>query len=151
MGKYFEDFEEGEVTTTGGRTVTDADLVQFAGITGNANPLHMDEVYAKSLGLKGRLVHGLCTLSILSGLLDRVGYMEGTVLAHMGIEQVKFLAPVHVGDTLHAESKVVGKRLLKEGNRGIIMTETTGFNQDGTEVIRSKDAVMFKTRAADES
>jgi len=77
-----------------------------------------------------------------------VGFMEGTVLAHMGIQEVKFLAPVHVGDTLHAESKVVGKRLLKEGDRGIIMTETTGLNQRGEEVIRSKDAVLFKTRAA---
>jgi acyl dehydratase len=150
MGLYFEDFEEGQVTKSGGRTVTDADLVLFAGITGNANPLHMDEVYARSLGLKGRLVHGLCTLSILSGLLDRVGFMEGTVLAHMGIEQVKFLAPVHVGDTLHAETKVVGKRLMKDGQRGIVKTETTGFNHEGTEVIRSKDAVMFKTRAMDE-
>ena len=150
MGKYFEDFEIGETVTTGGRTVTDADYVLFAGITGNANPLHMDDEYAKSLGLQGKLLHGLCTLSIVSGLVDRLGHIEGTILAHMGTENVKFLKPVHVGDTLRAVSTVKKKRALDDGNRGLVIAETVGINQRGEEVIRSTDALMFKTRAMDE-
>jgi acyl dehydratase len=146
VGRYFEDYAEGEVTNTGGRTVTDADLVLFAGISGNANPLHMDEEYARSLGLQGRLVHGLCTLSILSGLIDRLGYMEGTILAHMGIDSVKFLKPVYVGDTLHATVTVIKKRALDDGTRGIIKTETVGINQRGEKVVKSVDAILVKCR-----
>jgi acyl dehydratase len=150
MGRHVEDYTVAETITTGGRTVTEADLVLFAGITGNANPLHMDEEYAQSIGLQGRLVHGLCTLSILSGLIDRLGHMEGTILAHMGIDNVKFLAPVFVGDTLHAVVTVKKTRILEDGKRGIVKTETVGVNQRGEEVLRSTDAIMLKCRAADE-
>lgn len=148
MGMYFEDFVEGQVIKSGGRTLTDADLVMFAGITGNANPLHLDEEYARSLGHPGRLVHGLLTLSLLSGLIERTGIMDGTILAHLEVKETRFLKPVFVGDTLHAEARVVSKRPLSDGKRGIVTSETVGVNQRGEEVIRALNISIYKCRPA---
>ena len=148
MGMYFEDFVEGQVIRSGGRTLTDADLVMFAGITGNANPLHMDEEYAKGLGHPGRLVHGLLTLSLMTGLVERTGIMESTILAHLEIKETRFLKPVYVGDTLRAEVRVTGKRAISDGKRGIVTSETVGVNQRDEEVIRTIDSSIYKCRQA---
>ena len=102
-GCYFEDFRVGDRLVTAGRTITDGDLALFVGLSGNAACVHVDEVHARSLGHTGRVVHGLLTLAVVSGLLERTGIARETVVAQLGLDQVRFVAPVFVGDTIRAK------------------------------------------------
>ena len=80
-GMYFEEIEPGFSITSAGRTITETDIVMFAGLSGDYNPLHTDEEYSKQTMFGGRIAHGLLGLSIASGLAMQVGFMLGTVEA----------------------------------------------------------------------
>lgn len=89
---------------TPARTVTEADIVNFAGLSGDFNAIHTDEVFCLQLGLPGRIAHGLLTISILSGLSERVGYTEGTILAFLGMNNLSYGKYVTPGDTIHGDA-----------------------------------------------
>ena len=108
MPLFLEDFQEGMSFETPERTVTESDVADFAKLSGDFNPLHTDEEFARGGRFGRRIAHGVLTLAILTGLWDRIGIISGSVEAFYGISDLKFTCPVCFGDTLHAVIKVVG-------------------------------------------
>jgi len=119
MGKYFEEFTIGERFTTQGRTVTECDIVSFAGLSGDYNPLHIDEEFAHQSRFKRRIAHGALTFSVLTGFWDQLGIIKETVVAFYGVDSMRFLRPVFIGDTLSGLLEVVEK---EERDRDGIVT-----------------------------
>jgi len=146
MGKFFEEIEVGEKYSTPARTVTEADIVKFAGLSGDFNAIHTDEVFCRQAGLPGRVAHGLLTLSILTGLNERVGYTEGTILAFLGMNRLSFGMYVTPGDTIHAEIEITATRESRKPGRGIVTSLFTGLNQDGDPVLDCEMVVMIRKR-----
>ena len=87
IGKYFEEYVVGESMTTRGRTITEADIVQFGSLTGDFNPMHFDVEYMKNHMLGQRVAHGMLTLSYAVGQAYQLGFLERTVLAFRAIER----------------------------------------------------------------
>ena len=104
-GLYFEEFEIGAIMRTRGRTISEADLVQFAALTGDYNPMHTDAEYSRGSFMGERVAHGMLSLSYAIGQAYQLGILERTVLGFRGLE-MKFSNPVYIGDTIHAELKV---------------------------------------------
>lgn len=131
MTRTFDQFRIDETFTTPGRTVTEGLVDQFAGVTGDFNPLHTDHEAARA-GLFGAPVaHGLLVLSIVVGLWMRTGAFEG--IAFSGIDGLRFLRPVRFGDTIHAE--VVVKDLVDKQRYGLVVAHNEVRNQAGETVL----------------
>jgi 3-hydroxybutyryl-CoA dehydratase len=132
-GLYYEDIETGVELVTRGRTITEADLVQFAGLTGDYNPMHTDAEYMKGSAFGQRIAHGMLTLSYAVGQAYQLGFMERTVIAFRGLE-MKFSLPVFIGDTLHVELKVLEKKEARRLGGGWVDFEVKIVNQAGKTV-----------------
>jgi len=146
LGKYFEDFEEGMVFLSLGRTMTETDIVNFSGFSGDFNPLHIDVEYA-SKGMFGeRIAHGMCGFSMATGLLVRLNIFEGTIVAFYGIDEWRFLAPIKIGDTIHSVGKVLEKKESKKENQGMVTFLVDVVNQNKTSVMRGQVKVIVKKR-----
>lgn len=130
-GLYFEEFEIGKKFTTAGRTVTEADIVSFAGLSGDYNSIHTDAEFAKTTPFEKRVAHGLLILSIVSGLANQTGFIEGTVLAFREIKKWKFSRPVFIGDTVHAEIEVMQTKAFPRLGGGTVELEFKVKTQDG--------------------
>jgi 3-hydroxybutyryl-CoA dehydratase len=146
---YLEDFKPGTVWRSVGRTVTEADIVNFAGMSGDFYALHMDEVWARDKGPYGRrIAHGLLVTTITTGL--RFPDMPATAtLAYLEALR-KFVAPVFPGDTIHAELAIEDVRTSKsKPDRGIVRFGFRALNQDGTVVQSGHDALLIGRRPAD--
>ena len=128
--RHFEDFQVGDKIVTRGRTVTEADVVMFAALTGDWHPLHTDVEYAKQGPFKERIAHGFLVLSIASGLLP---LSEIAIIAFYGIDKLRFVAPVKLLDTIHVEMEAVEKEERDERG-GVITFRQTVRNQRGEEV-----------------
>lgn len=128
-GLYFEEFEIGATMRTRGRTITEADLVQFAGLTGDYNPMHTDAEYSKNSFMGQRVAHGMLTISYAVGQAYQLGILERTVLGFRGLE-MKFSTPVYIGDTIHAELKVTEKKEAARLGGGIVTLEIKIKKQD---------------------
>lgn len=107
-GRYFEEFEIGDEVETAARTVTETDVMLFAGLSGDYNQLHTDAEFARGTLFGERIAHGLLGLSIASGLASRLGFVEGTAEAFTGLEW-KFRGPIKIGDTIRVRLKVQRK------------------------------------------
>ncbi len=127
-GKYFDEFNIGDEYVTMGRTITEADITNFAGLSGNYDQLHTDIEFAKRGHFKERIAHGLIGLSFISGLIQRIGLIEGTVFAFLEIASWKYLAPLKIGDTVSVHIKISDKKEVKN-NRGIVDFELRLINQ----------------------
>jgi acyl dehydratase len=146
LGKYFEDFEGGMELSSLGRTMTEADIVNFSGFSGDFNPLHIDAQYA-SKGIFGeRIAHGMCGFSMAIGLLVRLNIFEGTIVAFYGIDEWRFLAPIKIGDTIHSVGRVVEKKESKKEGQGMVTFMVDVMNQDGASVMRGQVKVIVKKR-----
>jgi acyl dehydratase len=146
LGKYFEDFKEGMELCSQGRTMTEADIVNFSGFSGDFNPLHTDVEYA-SKGMFGeRIAHGMCGFSMAIGLMVRLNIFEGTIVAFYGIDEWRFLAPIKTGDTIHSVGKVVGKKESKKEGQGMVTFMVDVVNQNGTSVMGGQVKVIIKKR-----
>ena len=133
IGYYYEDFEPGVKLVTRGRTITESDLVQFAALTGDYNPMHTDEQYAQRSFMGKRVAHGLLTLSYAVGQAYQLGILERTVLAFRELE-MKFSLPVAIGDTIRAELTVLEKQEARRLGGGTVKLEMRVVNQDGKAV-----------------
>ncbi|MEQ9815315.1 MAG: MaoC/PaaZ C-terminal domain-containing protein [Azospirillaceae bacterium] len=129
MPLYFEDFVVDAVRETEARTVTESDIVQFCGISGDFNPLHTDAVFAASTPFGGRVAHGLLTLSIATGLTQRRGELHGTAIAFLSMEEWRFHAPVMPGDTIHVRETVLEKSGTSNPHRGVVKRRIEVVNQ----------------------
>ena len=146
-GMHFEEFEVGFSARSPGRTVTETDIVQFAGLTGDYNPLHTDEEFAQASHFEGRVAHGLLGLTFSLGLLSRLGFLDGTVLAFMSLEW-KFSLPVYIGDTIHATVGVAKTRAMKRLGGGVVDFEVNVVNQAGKTVQKGKWRALLKGQEA---
>jgi len=146
LGKYFEDFEEGLELSSMGRTMTEADIVNFSGFSGDFNPLHTDAQYS-SKGMFGeRIAHGMCGFSMAIGLIVRLNIFEGTIVAFYGIDEWRFRAPIKIGDTLHSVGKVVEKKESKKEDQGMVTFMVDVLSQKGTSVMGGQVKVIVKKR-----
>ena len=146
MPLFFEDCVVGATYTTPARTITETDVVQFAQLTGDWNPLHSDAEFAKASPYGQRLAHGMLGLSFAIGLLDRTGIFSGTVIANLGIDEWKFSAPIVIGDTISVSVTIRETRLTKDAKRGIVGRSFELINQRGEVVQRGSSPIMIKVR-----
>lgn len=133
LGYYFDEIELGKTFVTRGRTVTETDIVQFAALTGDYNPMHTNAEYMKSHAMGQRVAHGMLTLSYIVGQLYQLGFMERTVLAFRGLE-MKFSLPVFIGDTIHARISIIDKKEMRRLGGGNVVAEVKILNQNGKTV-----------------
>jgi acyl dehydratase len=146
MGMYFEDFQVGDQTVTAARTITEADVVLYAGLSGDYNPIHTDAESARKGPFGQRLAHGPLGFTVMMGLSSRTGQFEGTAIAALGINNYRFLAPIFIGDTVHAAITIAEKRETKNPERGVIVRHFQLINQRG-EVTQEGDLpVMVRRR-----
>ncbi|MHB8617956.1 MAG: MaoC/PaaZ C-terminal domain-containing protein [Chloroflexota bacterium] len=141
---YFEDYEVGHRTITRGRTVTRGDLSVFAGLTGDFYPLHTDEDFASRTEFGGVIAHGPLTLSLAVGLVVVSNYFGDSVLAFLGLDNVRATAPVFPGDTIHVEVGVVETRASKQPNRGVVRLHYAVLNQRQETVMELDLAVLTR-------
>jgi len=128
-GLYFEQFKPGLRVLTAARTITEGDIVTFAGLSGDYNQIHTDVEFSKGTPFGQRVAHGLLVLSIASGLAMRSGVLEGTVIAFREINNWKFSSPVFIGDTIHVELVVVETKVLPRLGGGAVVIELAVKNQ----------------------
>ena len=141
---YFEDFEIGTEYVTRSRTITEADVVAFAGLSGDFNPLHVDEEFGKKTIFGTRIAHGLLGLSVASGLINQMGIGEGTVIAFLGLTW-NFKAVIRFGDTITVHQRVAEKRETSQNDRGILRMAITVLNQN-VEVVQDGEHVLMVKR-----
>ena len=147
-GLYFEELNEDVRITTPGRTITEADIVMFAALSGDWNQLHTDAEFARNTPFGERIAHGLLGLAVASGLASRLGFLEGTVEAFLSLEW-KFKAPIKIGDTIHLEAKVAGKKAMKSLGGGVVTFDMVLVNQRGEVVQKGRWTALIKSREAD--
>jgi acyl dehydratase len=141
-GMYFSEYEVGQKFVTGRRTITEADVVSFAGLSGDFNPLHTDRVFAESTPYGQRIAHGMLIASVSTGLSQTLGIFEGTT---MGLLEQTFgyKAPTFFGDTIHLELEVIKTKASSKGGRGVVTFQSEIIKQDGTVVNNGSWTVMF--------
>lgn len=142
QGKRFEEFEIGEEYTTSARTITEADIVTFAGLSGDFNPLHTNEEFAKNTPIKGRIAHGMLTASIATGLANQSRIFEGTTIAVLSMT-FRYTGIVRPGDTIKLVFSPKEKKESSKPGRGIITFDIKVINQMGEEVINGEWVVMM--------
>src|SRR5580700_8978709 len=108
---YFEDYTIDEVRTSRGRTITESDVVNFAGLSGDFVELHMNEEYARNGPFGRRIAHGALIFSISTGLMVNLPGEQEAIIAFYGVDKLRFIAPVFIGDTIHVSRRVVEKQL----------------------------------------
>src|SRR5438876_6280642 len=145
-GRHWEDFKVGEVLVTGRRTVEAGDVSRFAGLSGDFNPLHTDEVFAKQTPFGARVAHGILTLAVSNGQQNLAGWFEGTALALLGLDRVRFTVPVKFGDTIHTEMTVTACRETSRPDRGVVILSAVVKNQRGDTVCGYEESVLMRRR-----
>ena len=141
---YFDDLEVGQEWTSGGRTVTEADIVNFAGFSGDFNPIHVDHEFAKTTPFRRPIAHGFGVFCIASGL----GIISPAVrtIALLKVVDWRFNLPVFAGDTIHTVSRVKEKTLRGRGRRGEVVWYRSVVNQDGKAVQDGEVITLIECR-----
>lgn len=142
---YFEDLQVGMTMITKGRTITESDIVNFAGLSGDFNPLHTDAEYAAKTEFGQRIAHGALGLSIATGLANQLGFMEGTVIAFTTLDW-KYRAPIFIGDTIHVEIAVNQSKTVPASGGGFVIFGVKVVKQDGTVTQEGKWTLLVRSR-----
>jgi 3-hydroxybutyryl-CoA dehydratase len=145
-GLYFEEFETGIRITTPGRTITESDIVSFAGLSGDYTSIHTDAVYSATTPFGQRVAHGLLVLSIASGLGARTGVLEGTVMAFREINEWKFVKPVFIGDTIHVVMEVMETKAMPRIGGGAVTLKLDVLNQKDEVVMKGNWTVLMMSK-----
>lgn len=143
---YYEDYAVGDEFITPGRTVTEADVVMFAGLTGDYNRIHTDAEYMKDSIFGERIAHGLLGLALVNGLKYRTDVDSDGVIAFLGLTW-KFSGPIKLGDTIHAVVRIASKRETSKPDRGIMIQSIQVLNQRGEVVQEGEFTSMLKRRS----
>jgi acyl dehydratase len=144
-GRYFEELNIGDTVESPGRTIAEADIMLFAGLSGDYNPLHTNAEYAKATLFGKRVAHGLLGLSIASGLAWRTGLLEGTAEALTGMEW-KFRAPICIGDTLRLQAEVSRKKEMSRLGGGFVTFSIMLLNQRDETVQKGAWTLLIRSR-----
>lgn len=144
-GTFFSEFEVGQAFESGGRTITEADVVAFAGLSGDFNPLHTDAEFARKTPFGQRVAHGMLSASISTGLAQTLGIFEGTTLALME-QTFRYKAPVFFGETIRLRLTVDGTKPSSKGGKGVVTFKSEVLKADDTVVVEGQWTVLFRDR-----
>ena len=144
--RWFEEIEIGEASESPGRTVTEADIVIFAGLSGDYNVLHTDAEFMKSSSFGERIAHGLLGLAIQSGLFSRGGIPYATL--GIGSLRWKFKGPIKIGDTIRVQARVTAKQDGPRADRGLVTVERQVLNQRDEVVQEGETDLIVERRPA---
>ena len=145
-GLYFEEFSVGQKLTTRARTVTEGDIMNFAGLTGDYNQIHTDAHFAAGTQFGQRIAHGLLGLSVAVGLLMRTGVLEGTVIAFREITEWKFIKPVFIGDTVHALMEMKELKAMPRIGGGLAMVGIEVQNQGNEQLMKGTLTLLVASK-----
>jgi len=143
MGLAYEEFTPDRFWTTQARTVTEADVALFCGLSGDFNPLHSDEEYSRSTNFGGRIAHGPLGMSMAIGLMSQLNLINGTALALLNLNW-NFKAPIMLGDTIHARVHPESVRPT-HSERGVVALHFEVYKQDGTLVQEGTATLLMKS------
>jgi acyl dehydratase len=143
---YFEEFEVGQKIISAGRTITESDIVSFAGLSGDFNQIHVDAQYSEQSLAGQRVAHGLLIMAVASGLAAQTGVMEGTVLYFREITNWKFVKPIFIGDTIHVEMEVVETKALRRIGGGSVSINLEVKNQEDETSMKGIWAVLMASK-----
>lgn len=146
---WYEDFIPGTVLTSAPRLITVADIDDYARLTGEDHPVHMDEAFARSAGFDGRITHGLFNLALIEGLKTTIGGFERSVVASLGWTDIRFSAPLYPGESVVLRLELVERRRTKRPGRGLATERGILIKADGTEVVRGDHLVLLLDRPED--
>lgn len=149
--KYGDDFSVGDVYTTPRITVTETHVVNWAGLTGDFYPLHMDSVYAEQTQFGERLAHGPMIFALAVGLVAQAGFGGDAAVAWLGTNNMRMLAPVRIGDTVTVRVEVKEQRPTRDPRKGIQTWLYTVLNQRGEQVMSFDYLMMFHMRGTVEN
>lgn len=141
---FFDDFQVGQEFVTKARTVTETDIVNFAALSWDTNPLHTDVEFAAQSPFGERIAHGMLGLVIHAGLSQMLGLMEGTLVAFLGLTW-RFHHPIKIGDTVHVVQRVQEMRETSQPERGVLTLEKELINQHG-QVVQSGITTVLMLR-----
>jgi acyl dehydratase len=148
-GKFFDDFVVGEEYETPTRTLTETDVVLFAAMSGDYNELHTSEAFGKTTQFGKRIGHGLLGLAVSHGLFFRLGLVEGTAIAFLGIDSWKFEAPFFLGDTIRVKVRVAEKTPSRsKPDRGVIRFFFQVLKEDQTVIQSGFKTIMIRRKQA---
>ena len=146
-GKTFDELNEGDRLVTASRTITETDVVNFAGVSGDFNPLHTDEQFAAGTPFKTRIAHGMLIAAVATGLANQLGAFEGTTIALLE-QNIRYVGAVSFGDTVRLELVVATKKeSKKKPDRGVVTFTSSVFNQKDEAVIEGSWTLMMKRSA----
>jgi len=145
-GLYWEEWEIGAEFESAARTVTETDIVMFAALSGDYNPLHTNEEYCKQTQFGTRIAHGPLVYAIAAGLLFQLHLYDDTIIAFLGFDSLKFTNPVKAGDTIHARIKVLERRETSRPDRGVMKRQLQVLNQRGEVVQDAIQAFLLKRK-----
>ena len=148
VGMFWEEWEIGAEFQTASRTITEADVVNFAGISGDYNPLHIDEEFCKQTQFGTRIAHGPLVYSIAAGLLFQLHLYDDTLIAFLGFDSLKFTLPVKIGDTVRERVEVLEKRETSKPDRGVMKRLLQVLNQRDEIVQEGVQAFLLKKKSA---
>jgi itaconyl-CoA hydratase len=144
--KFGDDFKIGDRHTTPRITVTETHVVNWAGLTGDFYPLHMDRVYAEATQFGERLAHGPLIFGLAVGLVAQAGFGEDAAIAWLGVDDLRMLAPVKIGDTIHVVVEIKDQRTTSNPKKGVQTWRYTVVNQKGVTVMSFDYKMMFHMR-----
>jgi 3-hydroxybutyryl-CoA dehydratase len=147
-GKYFDEMIVGDVVESPGRTITERDIMLFANLSGDHNPVHTDAEFAKTTIYGEQVAHGLLGLSIASGLAWDTGLLEGTAEAITGMDW-KFRNPICIGDTIRIRAEVRKKKQMPRLNGGFVTFSTNILNQRDETVQKGTWTLLIRSRRAE--
>lgn len=148
---YWEDYEIGQTFESPGRTITDTDLVNHSALSGDWTEIHTNEEYAKGSSFGGRIAHGPLTFTVATGLMVRMGILERTVRAFLGMNYMDINKPVYPGDTLYLTLEVESKRELEsKDSEALVVFEALIENQDDESVLEADLKFLIGKREAEE-
>ncbi len=142
MPQYFEDFAIDATAESGGRTITEADVTSFAALSGDTNPIHTDEEYARRSAYRRRIAHGALVFSISTGLAMNLLPPDEALVAFLGVDSLRFTRPVFLGDTIRLRTRVAAKQ-DHDSKRGLVTFENTVVNQAGQAVLVYSPKVIY--------
>jgi acyl dehydratase len=141
-GKTFDEYAVYEEIVSGTRVVTEADVIDFARLSGDFQPEHMNEEFARKGPMGARVAHGLLVLSMATGLLNQTGPFEGTSIAILEVT-ARFAKAVKFGDTIRAIQKIVEKKETSKPDRGVLTTHITVLNQDDQTILEADLVILL--------
>lgn len=147
MGYFFDDLTEGQTFESVGRTITEYDVMAFAGLSGDYNQLHTNREYAKASPFGERIAHGLLVVAIATGLTAQMGLFDGTGLALLGLDW-KFKGPVLLNDTIRFRMTIQSKKATSKPDRGVVVRRYEMLNQRNEVVQDGTITLMVRRKAA---